>query len=93
MNFSAVNYFPDDPCLGWEFLKYKIKEFTRKYSINKNATENAARINLEVSKSLSSGCSDEILREYEDRKTRLESLYDNVTNGLIVRSRVTWYEK
>ena len=45
--FSAVNYFPDDPGLGWEFLKYKIKEFTGNYSINKKATENAARINLE----------------------------------------------
>ena len=29
--FSAVNYFPDDPRLGWVFLKYKIKEFTKKY--------------------------------------------------------------
>ena len=71
-------------------MKYKIKEFTRKYSIDKKATENAARINLEsklkiLSNSLSSGCSDEIVREYEDCKTRLESLYDNVTNGLIVR--------
>ena len=90
--FSAVNYFPDDPCLGWEFLKYKIKDLTRKYSINKKATENAARINLEsklkiLSNSLSSGCSEEMLKEYEDCKTRLESMYDNVTNGSIVRSK------
>ena len=73
--FSALNYFPDDPCLGWEFLKNKIKKFTRKYSINKKATENGARINLEskleiLHNSLSSGCSDEILRGYEDCKTR-----------------------
>ena len=27
------------------------------------------------------------------REKRLESIYDNVINGLIVRSRVTWYEK
>ena len=92
--FSAVNYFPDDPCLGWEFMKYRIKELNRKYS----TTENAVRINLEsklktLGNSLSSGCSDEILKEYEDCKTRVEILYDNVTNGLIVRSRVTWYEK
>ena len=65
--FPAVNYFPDDPCLGWEFMKYKIKEFTIKYPINKKATENAVRINLEskleiLSNSLSSGCSEEILR-------------------------------
>ena len=93
-----MNYFPDDPCFGREILKYKIKEFTRKYSINKKAAENAARINLEsklktLSNSLSSGCSDEILKEYEDCKTKLESLNDNVTNGLIVKSRVNWYEK
>ena len=74
---------------------YKIKEFTRKYSINKRATENAVRINLEsklktLSNSLSSGCSDEILKEYEDCKTRLESIYDNVTNGLVVKS-MTWH--
>ena len=80
----------DDPRLGWEFMKYKIKKFTGKYSINKKATENAVRINLEsdlktLSNSLSSGCSDEILKEYEDCKTRPESPCDNVVNGLIVR--------
>ena len=58
--FSAVNYFLDDPRLSWEFMKYKIKEFTRKYSINKKATEDADRINLEsklktLSNSFSSG--------------------------------------
>ena len=44
---SAVDYFHDDPRLGWEFMKYEIKEFTRKYFINKKATENAVRIKLE----------------------------------------------
>ena len=41
--FSTVTYFSDDPCLGWEIMKYEIKEFTGKYSINKKATENAVR--------------------------------------------------
>ena len=35
-----------------------------------------------------------LLKEYEDsKKHTLEDLYDSITNGLIIRSKVEWYEK
>ena len=37
--------------------------------------------------------SDETRKEYEDCKNRLESFYDNITKGLILRSKAEWYEK
>ena len=33
------------------------------------------------------------MKEYEDSKHMLDELYDNITNGLIIRSKVEWYEK
>ena len=33
--FCRMNFFPDDPRLNWELMKFKIKEFTRKYSSEK----------------------------------------------------------
>ena len=38
-------YFPDDPRMNWEYLKFKIKEYSRQYSIQK--TDNARRLELE----------------------------------------------
>ena len=34
-----------------------------------------------------------LLKEFDDSKQKLEELYDNITNGLIIRSKVEWYEK
>ena len=33
--FISSNHLPDDRRSSWDFLKYKIKEFTRKYSAEK----------------------------------------------------------
>ena len=33
--FISSNHLPDDPKSSWDSLKYKIKEFTRKYSAKK----------------------------------------------------------
>ena len=84
--------------MHWEYLKYKIKEFSREYSINKKREHTAVRISLEsklksLTESLNNNSSSELFREYEECKNRLESLYQNATNGLIIRSKVDWYEK
>ena len=34
-----------------------------------------------------------IKSKYEEAKVKLESLYDYITEGIILRSRTTWYEK
>ena len=96
--FISANHLPDDPRSSWDFLKFKIKEFTRKYSAEKKAAENKTRLHLEsklktLVNSLSTNASENLLKEYEECKSRLESLYDHITNGLIIRSKVSWYEK
>ena len=92
--------FPDDPRMQWEYLKYKIKEFSREYSMKKKRQHTAVRISLEsklksLTESLNGNSPDERFREYEECKNHLENLYQNVTNGVmeIIRSKVDWYEK
>ena len=79
-------------------MKFKIKEFTRKYSSEKKKKDVAERSDLErkfknLSQILNANSSDETRKEYEDCKNRLESFYDNITKGLILRSKAEWYEK
>ena len=87
--FCCMNFFRDDPKLNWEFMKFKIKEFTRTYS-----SEERKRMLLKnLSDILNTNSSDETRKKYEDCKNRLESFYDNITKGLILRSKAEWYEK
>ena len=37
--FISATHLPDDPRSSWDFLKFKIKESTRKYSAEKKAAE------------------------------------------------------
>ena len=39
--FFSFGYFPNDARMNWEYLKYKIKEYSRQYSIHKKKTDNA----------------------------------------------------
>ena len=41
---------------------------------------------------LNSGCSEELLLEYNRSKDELESLYNYITEGNILRSRISWYK-
>ena len=47
--FCRMNFFPDDPRLNWEFMKFKIKEFTRKYSSEKKKKMLQSEVTLNVS--------------------------------------------
>ena len=42
---------------------------------------------------LNSDCSEELLLEYNRSEDELESLYNYVTEGIILRSRSSWYEQ
>ena len=36
--FISATHLPDDPRSSWDFLKFKIKESTRKYSAEKKSS-------------------------------------------------------
>ena len=87
-----------DPIVKWDFLKYKIRGFTIDYSKHSAFKRKEARINLEAEVKvlnglLSSTADESIKSKYEEAKAKLESLYDYITEGIILRSRTTWYKK
>ena len=87
-----------DPRMKWEVLKYRIRQFSRSYSINAARKRNRKRQGLErkVIEMESNSCSsssDYVLKEYCEAKAKLEQIYDHITEGIILRSRSTWYQK
>ena len=84
----------------WEFLKHKVRHFAREHSIKKKKERNA-RINnlereladMEIKLTESSVVSDSLLSSYQEIQNRLEKECDYITDGIILRSKVRWYEQ
>ena len=86
-----------DPQLKWEFLKYKMRSFPITYSKNKARDRKAERLRLEskvnhLESTLTTDTCEELKKEYEESKAKLEQLYDYFTQGAITRSKCSWYE-
>ena len=82
----------------WEFLKYKIRQFTRYYSKQKAVGHWDRKTILEekvrdLEQRIKSDSNVELLKEYNKAKKELNQIYDYITNGIILRSRTTWYEE
>ena len=91
--FLNSDYSHSDPRIYWEVLEFKIKTFSRNFSIDKKHISKKAREQLELklkklSAVITTSSDNSLLKEYEDSKHTLEELYDNITNGLIIRSKV-----
>ena len=81
----------------WEFLKYKMRQFSMIYSKEKAFKRKSACLTLEKKvKELESRIrcnSDEALVEqYNKSKNELENLYNYITEGIMLCSKVNWYE-
>ena len=81
----------------WEFLKFKIRDFSIQYSKQKAKVrrENMEKIKNELSE-LEQHLNHKDLNqinEYYAKKQELEKMYDYITDGIIIRSRATWYEQ
>ena len=86
-----------DPVMHWEFLQYKIRQFTINYSKEKASERKARRIasdkkvkRLEIS--LSANSNETLLEEYYKYKNELESIYNFIVEGIILCSKASWYE-
>ena len=82
----------------WEFLKYKIRQFTRYYSKQKAVGRWDRKTILEekvhyLEQRIKLDSNVELLKEYNEAKKELNQIYDYVTNGIILRSRTTSYEE
>ena len=88
-----------DPRVNWEFLKYKIFRFSKRCANGKAEKRKGKWIFLEnkvldLEKQMAIlGISDTLITDYEGAKTELESTYNCITDGAILRSKVRWYEE
>ena len=87
----------DDPRINWEFLKYKIRQFTQIYSKEKARERRAKQKQLEkeiekMEHSITEHCDPILLNQSETAKAELDELYNYITKGPILRSKVRWFE-
>ena len=75
-------------------MKHEIRKFTKSFSRNKDKSIREKKLNLEKKLKLLEGklnCN-ETKDEYNACKENLNVIYDEVANGIKIRSRCTWYE-
>ena len=75
-----------------------MRQFGKKISIDKAKMRKARRLKLESElkeseEQLTTNSNDQLIDDCNKCKEELESLYDYITDGIILRSRATWYEK
>ena len=101
MNSEIVKYDMElsefnDPRIRWDYLKYRIRQFTWRYSIDKARGHREKRKASEQKKELESLISTETeecsLQEYNKSRQDLEEIYNYNTGSIILRSKTDWYE-
>ena len=75
-----------------------MKQFSIKFSIDKAKKKKARRLELkskvkEFEEQLTTASNDQLIDDNNKCKEELESLYDYITDRIILHSRATWYEK
>ena len=79
--------------LKWEYIKHKIRLFSIDYSKKKTKQAKMHEKNLlKKFSELETNLTNENLEEYENIKAELQAIDTERTEGLILRSRVRWYE-
>ena len=86
-----------NPMTRWEYLKYKVRDFSKQYSVDKAREQKAKRNKLELSVKelealISSNAEETLIQEYHKCKHQFEEIYNYVTQGIIIHSKVDWYE-
>ena len=86
-----------NPMMRWEYLKYKVRQFSKQYTIDRAKERKAKRTKLELRVKelevlISSNAEETVIQEYYDCKHQLAEIYNYITQGIILRSRVDWYE-
>ena len=93
MELSEFN----DPRIRWDYLKYRMTQFARRYSIDKARGRREKRKDLEqkvkeLQSLISTGAGECSLQEYNKCKQDLEEIYNYIAEDIILRSKTDWYE-
>ena len=81
----------------WEFLKYEIRKFTIEFSKNKAKLkrEKLSRLQVkltELEQNLSNDEEKEQYNAYRGEINILDFIYNEISNGIKIRSKCDWYE-
>ena len=81
----------------WDFMKYRMRQLAMKYSKEKAHERKSRRSFLEkkvktLELEITADSSEDLLEEYHTYKDELESIYNYITEGIILRSKVDRYE-
>ena len=79
---------------NWEFLKYEIRKRSISFSkalVKKSKNEHALSL-PKITKLEQDIDSEEKFDEYEKTMNELEKIYDNIAEGVKVRSKCSWYQ-
>ena len=90
--FSSI--FNDAPHSQWEFLKYEIRKFSISFSKRKakEKREKIAELESKLKEFEENLNNVENLEQYKLYKTELSEFYDDISNGIKIRSKCNWYE-
>ena len=80
-----------------EFIRYKCREASRTFSIQKSKERRIRCVELEkkltdLTGSLRTNSTENVREEYDICQSELDQLYDYITAGIIMRSKSSWYE-
>ena len=86
-----------DPRSVWDWVKYKVKKYSRWYSMNKCKQQNLEeqQLNRQFQEAIATyqNCpSQENLSALNVLKEKLEHLFEKKVKGIIIRSRARWHE-
>ena len=87
-----------DPRVRWEYMKYIMRYFSRKFAIEYSRKLGKNRLELEnivkdLINELKTSSTESEVKEYEECKAELEKMHDHIIQGIVLRSKVPWYEK
>ena len=101
---DQINYITDnelrtieDAKIRRDMLKYRIKQYSIKYSKTAAEVRRKRRLELEfkvreLEVRVTVESSTQFMQDYEAAKSELEGIYNYITEGIILRSRAIWYE-
>ena len=83
--------------LQWDFMKYKMSQLVMKFSKEKAHEHKSQRSFLEnkvraLELEITADLSEELLEEHHTYKDELESIYNYITEGIILHSKVDRHE-
>lgn len=87
----------DDYRILWELIKFELRSITQNYSKKKARDRNKTGKVLENKVNMAeaymcSNPSDAAKNEWLKAKAELDNHFEHITQGIIIRSRATWYE-